>query len=127
MTPTDPPALPPLVIIPCGKAKLDRPASAGAMYTGGYHRACRRAADILTSPGRIRIISAKYGLISLGQLIEPYELRMGQLGSITHDQLRAQAHAEGLVDEPAVVILAGRDYATPVLRIWPEAWPAVRA
>ncbi|MFD5570422.1 hypothetical protein [Streptomyces cadmiisoli] len=41
----------PVVVIPCGGAKLGHAAPAGHLYVGGYHRACRRAADALTARG----------------------------------------------------------------------------
>lgn len=111
----------PLVVIPCGGAKLDRPALAGELYTGSYHAACRRAAEVLTSPDRIRILSARYGLLRLDDPVEPYELRMGQPGSVAVDTVRRQAAAQELVDEAEVVVLAGAAYADVALQVWPHA------
>jgi hypothetical protein len=111
----------PLVVIPCGGAKLDRPALAGELYTGSYHAACRRAAEALTSPDRIRILSARYGLLRLTDPVEPYELRMGQPGSVDAATVRRQAEDQDLVDEAEVVLLAGADYAAVALQVWPHA------
>ena len=66
---------------PCGSRKLDRPAPAGEMYVGSYDRACARAAA--ARGGRVLIISAKHGLLDPATVIEPYDLRMGQPGSVT--------------------------------------------
>ncbi len=67
------------------------PAPAGELYVGGYHVACRRAAAVLTTPDRILILSALYGLLPLDRVIAPYDLRMGRPGSISPEALRRQA------------------------------------
>ncbi|WP_432901968.1 DUF6884 domain-containing protein [Micromonospora matsumotoense] len=108
-----------VVIVPCGSAKRDRPAPAGQMYTGSYHRACRRAADRLG--GRLVILSARYGLLTPDTVIEPYDLRMGQPGAVGVPTLRAQARRMGIDVAGTVTVLAGRDYADPVSAVWPHA------
>ncbi|MEU8406908.1 DUF6884 domain-containing protein [Micromonospora sp. NPDC048842] len=108
-----------VVIVPCGVAKLDRPAPAGRMYTGSYHRACRRAADRIG--GRLLILSARYGLVTPDTVIEPYELRMGQPGAVSVPTVRAQARRFGIDVADTVTVLAGRDYADPVTAVWPHA------
>lgn len=108
-----------LVIVPCGHAKRDRPAPAGQMYTGSYHQACRRAAARLG--GRLVILSARYGFLDPATVIEPYELRMGQPGSVTVPTLHAQARVMGIDVAGTVTVLAGRDYADPVTAVWPHA------
>ncbi|RAO54413.1 DUF6884 domain-containing protein [Micromonospora saelicesensis] len=108
-----------VVIVPCGVAKLDRPVPAGLLYTGSYHRACRRAADRIG--GRLLILSARYGLLTPDTVIEPYELRMGQPGAVTAPTLYAQARRLGIDMAATVTVLAGRDYADPVSAVWPHA------
>jgi hypothetical protein len=112
---TNPPAS------PCGARKLAEPAPAGQLYTGSYHQACRRAAAALTTPDRILILSALHGLLPLEQVIAPYELRMGQPGSIAASALRRQAEQLHLVDEQQVIVLAGQAYTTAALAAWPAA------
>ncbi|PVC80376.1 hypothetical protein DBP19_36605 [Streptomyces sp. CS090A] len=112
----------PLVIIPCGSAKLDRKAAAGELYVGAYHQSCREAADALTADGgTVLILSALYGLVSLDQEIEPYDLQMGQLGSVVTEKLREQARELGVDGAQKVVILAGEKYAAAALEVWPDA------
>jgi hypothetical protein len=106
---------------PCGARKLTEPAPAGQLYTGSYHLACRRAAAALTTPDRILILSALHGLLPLDQVTTPYELRMGQPGSIGAAALRRQAEQLDLVDELQVIVLAGRAYTTAALTVWPHA------
>ncbi|QDN84395.1 DUF6884 domain-containing protein [Streptomyces sp. RLB3-6] len=112
----------PLVIIPCGSAKLDHVAPAGELYVGSYHRSCRAAADALTADGgTVLILSALYGLVTLDQEIEPYDLRMGQLGSVAVEKLREQAQELGVDGAQEVVILAGETYTDAALQVWPNA------
>jgi hypothetical protein len=112
----------PVVVIPCGGAKLHRPAPAGELYTGSYHRACRRAADALTAQGgTVVVLSALYGLVPLDQVLEPYDLRMGQPGSVTPARLSEQARTLGLDDAREVVVLGGAAYTAAALTVWPHA------
>lgn len=108
-----------LVVVPCGGAKLGHAAPAGALYTGSYHAACRRAA--LAIGGQTLILSALHGLLALADVIEPYDLRMGQPGSVTAQRLREQAAARGVDQAADVVILAGRKYADAAAAVWPHA------
>lgn len=78
------------VIIPCGGAKLEEPAPARDLYTGSMYRDQLATALTMTSPENIRILSAKHGLIQLDQIIAPYDLKMGQKGSVTSETLAGQ-------------------------------------
>ncbi|WP_433860349.1 DUF6884 domain-containing protein [Streptomyces kronopolitis] len=112
----------PLVVIPCSAGKLDRPAPAGELYTGSYHAACRRAADALTAAGgTVLILSARHGLLRLDDMTAPYNTRMGEPGSITAAELRAQARRMGIADADTVTILAGAAYAAAAQAVWPNA------
>lgn len=111
-----------VVVIPCGAAKLDRPAPAGELYTGSFHRACRRAADALARPeDTVLVLSALHGLVPLDRVLAPYELRMGQAGSVTGDQLRRQARELGVDGAREVVVLAGAAYTAAARQVWPAA------
>ncbi|REF00559.1 hypothetical protein [Thermomonospora umbrina] len=50
-----------LVVVGCSGRKKLRPAPAGQMYEGPFHRLCREAADAMAGPdGQVLILSAKY-------------------------------------------------------------------
>lgn len=84
----------PLIIITCGKSKRPTESPAWRMYTGTYFKMQMRwAIHTAATAQNIRILSAKYGLIPLDTIIHPYDLRMGQPGSITAQQLRTQLDA----------------------------------
>ncbi|MFG2071002.1 DUF6884 domain-containing protein [Micromonospora tulbaghiae] len=112
-----------VVIVPCSAAKRDRPAPAGVMYLSQYHRACRAAADALVAAaggGRVLILSAEYGLLELGDLIAPYDRKMGDPGSVSVETLRAQAARLGVLDATDVVALGGKKYVDAVAAVRPD-------
>jgi len=121
--PTPPPAPRRLVIIACGARKANCfQAPAGEMYVGSYHRAARRAADAITTPyTRIMILSARYGLLDMSDVILRYEMRLGQRYAITAQGLREHAEQLGLLDNAEVVVLAPGAYADLAAQVWPHA------
>ncbi|MFB6703171.1 DUF6884 domain-containing protein [Streptomyces sp. NPDC056333] len=111
---------PELVVIPCGSRKLGRRARAADMYVGSYHRACRRAADAL-QPDRLLILSARYGLLDLDDVIEPYDTPHGAAGAITGQDLLEQAALLHIVRLDPVVALGGARHVSLVRTVWPHA------
>lgn len=110
-----------LVVIPCGGSKLEQAAPAAELYTGGYFRACLAYARSIADDSEIRILSAKHGLLRLDAVVEPYDVRMGRPGSITREELVAQAEAEDLDGLERVTVVGGRAYVDAALAIWPTA------
>lgn len=109
-----------LIVIPCGARKLDRPARAADMYVGSYHRACRRAAQALR-PDRLLILSARYGLLGLDDLIEPYDTPHGAAAAVSADVVREQAERRGIAHLDPVVVLGGARHVALAKAAWPHA------
>jgi hypothetical protein len=107
-----------IVIIPCGAKKLDHRTRAGSLYVGAYFRACKRAAFVLAPQSQILILSARYGLLGLDDEVEPYDLRMGQAGSVSIEVVRGQAEQRSLLDAE-VIALGGRRYTDIACAVWP--------
>ncbi|PVD04500.1 hypothetical protein DBP12_03480 [Streptomyces sp. CS014] len=107
-----------VVIVPCSASKLDHPAPAAQFYTGSYHVQCRKAATALG--GHILVLSALHGLVELSQVIEPYDLKAGDPGTVTTDTLHAQARRL-LVAGADVTVLAGATYTRLAQAVWPDA------
>ncbi|MFI5881494.1 DUF6884 domain-containing protein [Streptomyces sp. NPDC051554] len=124
MTPNDQLQLnyfkPELVVIPCGSRKLDRPARAADLYTGSYHRACRKAADALR-PDRLLILSARYGLLDLDDVVEPYDTPHGETDAVTSQLILDQATSRGIMLLDPVVALGGARHVGLVHSVWPHA------
>ncbi|WP_440581058.1 DUF6884 domain-containing protein [Streptomyces sp. PT19] len=118
-----PTVCPRVIIVSCGGTKIDatQPVPAGDMYTGSYHLALRRAADALTRDrtGCVLILSSLYGLLTLHDLIAPYDLRMGDEGSVTGERLRQQAADLGILGAD-VTVLGPRAYVEASRAVWPE-------
>jgi hypothetical protein len=105
-----------IAVIGCGKAKLDRAAPARELYVGQYFRACLLAAETVAS-GRVFILSAKYGLIKPAQVIEPYDLTVGQPGAVGAEVVYLQAAILGVESEP-VTALCGARYVALIRDVW---------
>lgn len=111
---------PELIVITCGSRKLGHPAPAGDLYTGSYHRACRRAAEALR-PDHLLILSSFYGLVALHEVIEPYDTAIEDSGSVTAEQLVQQARQRGVLELDPVVVLAGARHTALARKVWPHA------
>ncbi|MFD8664860.1 DUF6884 domain-containing protein [Streptomyces microflavus] len=115
---------PRVIIVSCGgrKSTTEQPVPAGQMYCGSYHLALRRAADAISSQdqtARVLILSSRYGILNLDDLISPYDLRMGEEGSVTSEQLRQQAGDLGILNAH-VTVLGPRAYEEASRTVWPE-------
>ncbi|WP_373429465.1 DUF6884 domain-containing protein [Streptomyces sp. V4I23] len=109
--------------MPCSAAKLGTtiPVPAADLYVGPFHRLCRRAAHAIAgSVGTVLVLSAAHGFLTLGEPLAPYELRMGEPGSVRPDQLRDQAARLGLHHVAQLVALGGRAYVDAVAAIRPD-------
>ncbi|WUH91733.1 hypothetical protein OG900_17525 [Streptomyces sp. NBC_00433] len=109
-----------LIVIPCGARKLDVRARAADMYTGSYHRACRRAAEALR-PDRVLILSARYGLLGLDDEIDPYDTPHGAADAVSAAVLREQAARRGIERLDPVVVLGGARHVALAKAVWPHA------
>lgn len=113
--------MPSLVVIGCGRAKRPVTSPARLLYTGSYFLLCQRAALALRPDNGYLILSAKYGLVTPDTELEPYDLRMGQPGSVSAAVISDQAERLGYAAEDSVVVLASRRYADMVRTVWPHA------
>lgn len=110
----------PLVLIPCGNRKGPAVTVAWNLYVGTHFRKGLRAALALTTGDRIRIISAKHGLMPVDQVVAPYNLKMGEPGCVTAELIARQAAEQGLVGESGVIGLLPRKYATLCRETFPD-------
>lgn len=112
-----------LVVIPCGGKKRPTRSKARYLYTGPYHQACQEFALSLAPDSRVLILSAKYGLVGMDEVIAPYDLTMGDEGSVSGDFVAGQADDRGLLGLDAnggrVVALGGAKYVRICKSVWP--------
>jgi hypothetical protein len=75
----------------CGARKLAHPAPAALLYTGSARLVIDSAAgEAARDDAELLILSALHGLIPARKVIAPYDVRMGQAGSITVEALADQ-------------------------------------
>ncbi|MFJ2561249.1 MULTISPECIES: DUF6884 domain-containing protein [unclassified Streptomyces] len=118
---TSPAEAGPVVVIPCSGAKLDHAAPAGKLYVGKLHTHARRTADALTAHGgTVLVLSALHGFLRLDQDVEPYDHTWEDAGSITVEELRAQAAELGLTDADVILLTPSR-YTQRAAAVWPQA------
>jgi len=111
----------PVVVIPCSGPKLGHAAPAGQLYTGSLHTHARRTAKALTARGgTVLVLSALHGFLPLDQVVEPYDHTWQDAGSVTVEELRAQAAELGLADAD-VVLLTPSQYTQRAAAVWPQA------
>lgn len=98
-----------IVVIACGAAKLDTTAPAGKLYTSEHFalmlRAARRVAE--QQSGRVLILSALHGLVELDTELAPYDVKMGDAGSIASVDL---AHQLAAIAPSTITTLLPRAY-----------------
>lgn len=102
-----------VVLISCVKSKLNVPAKAKNLYTSDLFRSSLQYAYYLKADN-IYILSAKYGLVELDQVIIPYEMTLNNMGE---PQKRAWAadvinslRQKKDLNKDLFIILAGENY-----------------
>lgn len=88
-----------IIVIPCGASKGATAAKARDLYTGAMFKHTLAAAEAIAAdvPGsRIVIMSARYGLLDLETVVEPYDQRITDEGAVTAGIVAMQASTFGI-------------------------------
>lgn len=91
-------------VIPCGGDKAAAAAPARELYTGSFFQHTLAAAEAeaaaterdLGIASRVLILSAKHGLVDLDTVLAPYDVKMGEHGSMDAAGLAAQLLGRGI-------------------------------
>lgn len=101
-------------LVACSSQKLDRPAPAHELYCSPLFR--KSLAYALSRCTQVYVLSAAHGLVLLDQEVKPYDRR---LGGKKERAAWGQRVASALIDnhgrEVEYLVLAGRDYADPLV------------
>ncbi len=117
-----------VVLVGCGKSKLDHSAPAQDLYTGPLFRKARAWAE--KHGDEWGILSAKHFLVMPDQVLKPYEKKLSDLSEdhlcrwvvTTNRQIRYRWKLwEGQI---RVICLAGKDYAQAFDSDW--LWPKAK-
>lgn len=106
-----------IVVIPCGAKKINKPAPACNLYIGPYFKACWSYSISLTNYSNIYILSAKHGLIKSTTILYPYNLQMGQPGSIGLKKIEEQASEYGIINKN-IIGLGGIKYTSLMKQVF---------
>lgn len=110
-------------VVPCGAAKTSEPAAAADLYVGSAFRhvlaaAVAEAAATTRDLGEeceVLILSALHGLVTLDTVLAPYDVKMGDAGSVDARTVAGQMAALGMT------------YGDQVYAMLPKAYRAVLA
>ena len=89
-----------IIIIPCSATKnpVSGPTPARDLYTGSNFQGNLKAAIAQVGEANVRIMSAKHGLLTLDEKIEPYDVKMGSKESISQSQAKQVKLTQQLQD-----------------------------
>jgi hypothetical protein len=102
----------PIVLIGCGKKKKQRKTKAEWLYQGHYYYLCLSLARLLTKHENIFILSAKYGLISLDKMIEPYNLKITSFSKQEKENwiIKVKQTLKEIKGKKNVIFICGSNY-----------------
>lgn len=91
-------------VVACGDRKAPAPAPARDLYTGslfahvlkGVEAEAAATARDLGRPVTVLVLSALHGLVTLDTVLAPYDVRMGDEGSVTAEQVADTAADLGI-------------------------------
>lgn len=98
------------VIIPCGGAKRDEVCLAVDLYVGSMFVDALATARTLVDDDHILILSAQHGLMALDTLVAPYDLKMGQPGSVEAIEVAAGLICHGVGVDDTVMTMLPKQY-----------------
>lgn len=115
-----------IVFIGCVKTKQHKVCAAQDMYISPLFRYSLQYAKTLTTLDKIFILSAKYGVLRLGDIITPYELCLNDMtvsqrkkwADICIDQMKDQ----GLNFNEQAVFLCGEKYRKYIINHFPRSY-----
>lgn len=110
-----------IIVVSCGAKKRQGKHRACDLYIGPYFLAAYAWASSVASPSSIYILSAKYGLVNAHDEIDSYDLTLGEIGSVTSAQVKAQALQRDIATESLVYVVGGTRYVAITKRVWPSA------
>lgn len=86
-----------IAILPCSQRKAKVPCSAGNMYKSNLFVLRRRYAKDVLGCDEIYVLSAKYGLIDLDKIIEPYNTKLDTLSEEEYIDWQCQVMTQYLM------------------------------
>lgn len=105
-----------IVFIGCGATKMKNACKARKMYVGNYVQLCLAYAQTFTTQDNIYILSAKYGVLPLEKVIEPYNKTLNNMNIQEKQDWKnmviKQLEDIGINKDTEVVFICGTNYYT---------------
>ena len=102
-----------IVLISCVSQKLPKLAKVRDLYVSTLFKLNLKYAEML-KPDAIYVLSAKHGLLSLEDEIDPYEVTLNNMKSadikVWAEKVMVQLNSQVNLDEATVILLAGDKY-----------------
>ena len=86
-----------IAILPCSQKKAKVPCSAGNMYRSNLFVLRKRYAKDVLGCDEIYVLSAKYGLVDLDKIIEPYDTKLDTLSEEEYINWQCQVMTQYLM------------------------------
>lgn len=103
-----------IVFIGCGKDKNTTECEAQNMYKGNYFKTCLEYAKSLTDINSIYILSAKYGVLKLTDIIIPYNITLNNCTKEYYNNWKnkviQQLKSLGFTKTTKITMLCGKNY-----------------
>jgi|694.fasta_scaffold67143_4 hypothetical protein len=111
-----------ITLIACSATKLEKPALAKELYQGSLFKKSLEYALKTTNSKDVYIVSAKYGLVGLNDVIEPYNVTLKDMSAEDRDDWGVNVYSElkkkyPQLDNLNVTILAGMAYYEPLIKL----------
>lgn len=105
-----------IVFIGCGATKMKNACKARKMYVGNYVQLCLAYAQTFTTQDNIYILSAKYGVLPLEKVIEPYNKTLNNMNIQEKQDWKnmviKQLEEMNISKDTEVVFICGTNYYT---------------
>lgn len=105
-----------IVFIGCGATKMKNACKARKMYVGNYVQLCLAYAQTFITQDNIYILSAKYGVLPLEKVIEPYNKTLNNMNIEEKQDWKnmviKQLEDIGINKDTEVVFICGTNYYT---------------
>jgi cytoplasmic iron level regulating protein YaaA (DUF328/UPF0246 family) len=111
-----------IILISCVKGKCDRPMIAKELYKGPlFKNSLCVARKLQNDESKIFILSAKYHLVSLNELISPYDLTVKNFSDTQKEEWGNKVISElkkvSNIESDEYITLAGKEYINPISEI----------
>ncbi|MCE5797984.1 hypothetical protein JL773_11135 [Staphylococcus pseudintermedius] len=114
-----------IVFISCVKSKLNQQTTAENLYKSNlFRKQLKYAKQITTKDDHIYILSAKYGVLELDDIVSPYELTLNNMNKLKRKQWAykcvKQLQEKEIDFKDKAIFLTGKPYSQYLSQLFPN-------